>query len=74
MEKMIKTVTEYYGFEVAEFLGNWKEYEVYRLSMDEPDVVIGLPIYLLVDGETIRPNTPDETFEIFDHFMDEYKN
>lgn len=68
MIKLIEAVTEYHGFDYAEELGKWKDFDVYRLGMDESDVVIGLPLFILVDGESIRLNTPEETFDIYDYF------
>lgn len=47
---------------------NWKSYKVYYLEPDVPDngtiYYIGLPVFLLYDGKTVRYADDDERDEI----------
>lgn len=54
----------YYG---AEYLKKWNGYECYEPTMDNADgepACIGLPLVILVKGETIRMSTIEEAFII----------
>lgn len=64
----IKSFAEKRGFEDVEFLGHWKNFDVYKglLSEEDRGIPIGLPYYILSDDQGIRVSEfPDEYDEIF---------
>lgn len=52
------------GYQTATYLGQWKTYEVYEPIFDEADVsFVGLPLVILVSGESIRMSAAEESLE-----------
>lgn len=66
---LIKSFAKERGFEDVEFLGRWKNFDVYSgvVSEEDSDAAIGLPYYILADGQNIMESEyPKEYHEIFD--------
>ena len=53
------------GYDDVVYLKDWKGYQCYEPVMKGNDVsYIGLPLVILVQGETIRLSTPEEALKI----------
>ncbi len=49
------------------YIGKWREYEVYEPLFDYEGIsYVGLPLIILVKGDTIRMSTPEEAFQYLD--------
>ncbi len=59
------------GYEDVEFSCKWRGYDVYTLiyRKDEPHSCTGLPFVALVQGDTIRISTTEETFQYMDEVL-----
>ena len=52
------------GYDDASYIGKWKEYEVYEPVYSGDDVsFVGVPLLILVKGDSIRMSTVEEAFE-----------
>ncbi len=58
------------GYYSVEYSGQWQDYEVYCPFLEGEDerllAIVGLPLSILVQGETIRMSTSEESFQILD--------
>ena len=71
LEKVKKFVRKF-GYDDAEYHGEWKEYEVYEPILDDDEPAnVGKPEFVLVRGDTIRMATEDEVFEYIDSLPDD---
>ena len=53
----------------AEYLGKWKDYDVYELAISKVIYnYVGIPQYALMKENKIRISEPEETMEILDFF------
>ena len=53
----------------AEYLGKWKDYDVYSLGISKVIInYVGIPQYALVKENKIRISEPEESMEILDFF------
>ena len=51
------------GYEGAVYLGNWREFEVYKPVFGESGIhTVGLPFRIVANGNEVRLTTVDETF------------
>ena len=61
-----------FGYDGAEYRGEWKQYEVYEPVLDDEDPAnVGKPEFVLVLDDTIRMATEDEVFEYIDSLPDD---
>jgi hypothetical protein len=51
------------GYKNVQYLGKWREYDVYEPLTGEGVACIGLPFIVLVQGDTIRMSTEKEAFQ-----------
>lgn len=67
-EKRILEFAREHGYESAEYRREWKEYSCYEpvFSLEQPISYIGLPLMILVKGDTIRMTTPEEALEMLE--------
>lgn len=67
-EKKIQEFAVANGYEAAVYRDEWKGYQCYEpvFSLEQPVSYIGLPLMILVKGETIRMSTADEAMELLD--------
>ena len=56
------------GYESVRSVGTWNGYDVYEPSMGMVDniPIIGIPIFILVNGTEMRTSRPEEAFTILD--------
>lgn len=69
MEKKVKQWALKYGYDDVEYLGRWKEFDVYDLVFNEVRVT-GFPLVALVKDKKLRVSTPEESLEIMDFFRE----
>ena len=64
LDKIINFAKEQ-GYETAEYIGKWKNYDLYEpvFSTEAEVSYIGLPFTIMVKGDLIRMSTVDEAFE-----------
>ena len=55
----------YHGYDRAEFLCRWKNYEVYE-PITKKERITGLPYKILIRDGDVRLSTINETFDIMD--------
>lgn len=71
LEKVKKFVRKF-GYDDAEYRGEWKEYQVYAPILDDDEPAnVGKPEFVLVHDDTIRMATEDEAFEYIDSLPDD---
>lgn len=74
MEKRISKYVKdnFHPYTGAEYLGKWKEYEVYQgtIDTDEP-LIIGFPLFILEQDSKVKVVDHKDIFTVFDHFMKE---
>lgn len=58
------------GYDGAEYKGEWKEFDVYEPTLNEP-ADIGKPVFILNRGEQLFTTTEKEAFEYIDSLPDE---
>ena len=59
----------------AEYLGKWKDYDVYSLGISKVIInYVGIPQYALVKENKIRISEPEESMEILDFFYQDENN
>lgn len=71
VQNQIKELCLQSGYNSFNYLGPWKEYDVYEPDMDTDREAIpstGMPFFFLAKGEEVRRTVPDEAFEIIDFF------
>lgn len=54
------------GYESVIERGAWRGYDVYEMVLSGKEVYVGIPQYIVVEGDKMRLTTPDEAFEIMD--------
>lgn len=67
-EKKILEFARERGYESAVYQKEWNGYDCYEpiFSLEQPESYIGLPLMILVKGETIRMSTPEEAMDMLD--------
>ena len=68
--KKVLAIAKSYGFDGAEYNGEWNGYKVFDPIFDDPDkfVIIGQPIIILHNGKTTRIASEWEWPEILDGY------
>lgn len=60
----IKAFAKAQGYDDVSYIGRWKEYEAYEPVYSGDDVsFVGVPLLILVKGDSIRMSTVEEAFE-----------
>lgn len=58
------------GYDGVEPLGQWRGYDIFEPTFDqaseEEPAIVGPPLMIMVQGETIRMSTEEESFEQID--------
>lgn len=58
------------GYDGVEPLGQWRGYDIFEPTLDqaseEEPAIVGPPLMIMVQGETIRMSTEEESFEQID--------
>jgi len=64
----VKAFAKKHGYDDAVYLEKWKGFDVYEpvFDGDEPSFV-GVPLVILVKGDTVRMSTVEEAFEQLNH-------
>lgn len=67
-EKTILEFARKQGYEAVTFWKKWNGYDCYEpiFFLEQPVSYIGLPLMILVKGETIRMSTPEEAMDMLD--------
>lgn len=71
MDKKIQEFAEELGYKRAEYAGEYNGSKVYDLVYSDEPCCIGLPRYIVVEGENIRASNDEESFEIMRSLYDE---
>lgn len=59
------------GYDNAVYIGRWKEYDVYEPVTDQEETAYtGVPLVILVQGDTVRMSTVDEAYAQLDSMID----
>ena len=63
----VKAFAKKQGYDDVLYIGKWKEFDAYEpvFKGEEPSF-IGVPLLILVKGDSIRMSTVDEAFEQLD--------
>lgn len=68
----VKKFVRKFGYDGAEYRGEWKQYEVYEPITDDEEIAdVGKPEFVLVRDDTIRMATESEVFEYIDSLPDD---
>lgn len=48
MDSMVLNFSQRSGYATIEYLGKYKEFDLYKPLYDDPDMATGLPVYIIV--------------------------
>ena len=66
LDKIIEFAKEK-GYYNVEYIGKWKEYDVYEPLFNGDNVfIVGPPLIILVNDNTMRMSTPEEAYDQLD--------
>lgn len=60
------------GYKDVIYRGKFEKFSVYELILSEELIYIGIPQYIMDDGQKIRVSSPDEAFKILDWLEKEH--
>lgn len=58
---------EKHGYKSVKYRGEWKKYKVYEMIMENKQVYIGFPTFLISSDTAFRMATDKETLSILDY-------
>ena len=68
------SITEFakkHGYDNAVYTGTWNEFDVYKPVKNSEEVTYtGVPFVILVQGDSIRMSTVEESYERIDDLLD----